>query len=96
MLFSSLPNGIQEVNFILTNVFCYIGCLILAIQVHNPLNYVLQCCEKQRGMLCARKQIPENTKSVAIHMTKRNNNAFVQLESLRIVFFHTSLTKCIK
>lgn len=79
VLFSLLPNGIQEVNFILTNVFCY---LILAIQVHNPLSYVVHAVKKERGMLCARKQILKKTKNIAIHTSKRNKNAFVQLQSL--------------
>lgn len=58
VLFSLLPNGIQEVNFILTNIFCYIGFLILAIQVHNPLSYVVQCCEKRKRHVMYQKTNP--------------------------------------
>lgn len=63
VLFSLLPNAIQEVNFILSNVFCYIGYLILAIQVHNPLSYVVQRCEKrERHVMCQKTNPQENKK----------------------------------
>lgn len=97
VLFSLLRNGIQEVNFILINVFCYIGYLILAIQVHNPLTYVVQCCEKRkRHVMCPKRNPQENKKYCHSHVQKEQECFCSATVPLNSVFFHTSLTKCIK